>query len=102
MAQYFVYIIECEKWKYIRKHSESIFVKTLFYTGITTNPKKRLIEHKNGILSGWMSNNNIRPLHFVYMECTGSNYNDCIKREKQIKEMNLSRKKKLIIEYDKR
>ena len=96
--EYYVYIIKCEKWKYSYVFKEFAFDKVLYYTGITTDLKKRIAEHRTGVRSNWMAKNNISPKHFVYVECL-SNYYNAINREKQIKKMSLKSKLKLIKEY---
>ena len=68
MAKYYVYMIKCEKWK------KGIFQRELYYTGMTTNVKKRLGEHRAGIKSNWMVGNNIIPRELVYVELVGGNY----------------------------
>lgn len=87
--KYYVYIIECEKWK------GNFFVKRLYYTGLTDNPKRRLYEHMNGVKSNWMKNNNIKPVKFVHMELF-NNPHTAHKRENNIKRMSLNNKLKLI------
>lgn len=87
-TKYYIYIIKCEKW------TRSIFKRIIYYTGLTTNPKRRLYEHKHGIKSAWMRLNNINPLFFIYIE----EYNDLSKakiREKEIKKMSVKNKIKL-------
>ena len=94
MTKYYAYIIKCEKWK------KGIFQKYLYYTGMTSDPKRRLAEHRAGQRSNWMVRNNISPKHFVYIECVGTDYWITINREKQIKKMNLKTKLKLIEDYN--
>ena len=94
MIKYYVYIIKCEKWK------RGIFQKEIYYTGMSSNPKRRLSEHRAGYRSNWMVRNNISPKEIVYLECTGNNYWDAIKREKEIKKISLSKKLKMIEEYN--
>ena len=93
MAKYYVYIIKCEKW------TKGMFDKILYYTGMTSNPKRRLREHRNGQRSNWMVRNNVSPKGFVYIELIGSDYYKALERETQIKKMNLKTKLKLIEEY---
>ena len=96
MTDYYVYIVKCEKWKMNQKTKECSFIKYLYYTGMTSDPKRRLEEHKNGVRSNWMVNNNIRPLHLEYIENTGQDYWEAIKREKEIKRLSPAKKLKLI------
>ena len=93
MTKYYVYIIKCERWK------NGIFQKDTYYTGMTSNPKRRLNEHRSGLKSNWMVINNISPKYFVYIECVGENYHKTLEREKQIKKLSLKNKLKLIDEY---
>lgn len=94
MTKYYVSVIKCERWK------KGMYQKDTYYTGMTSNPKRRLEEHRNGLHSNWMLKNNISPKHFVYIECVGTDYWITLNREKQIKKMNLKTKLKLIEEYN--
>ena len=65
----------------------------VFYVGITSNLTKRLYEHKNKLIEGFTSKNNVDKL--VYYEV----YNDAenaILREKQLKNWNRKKKVELI------
>ncbi len=55
---------------------------TVFYTGVTNNIKRRVLEHKTGIGSGFTSKYRLTKL--LYYE-KFSNINNAIKREKQFK-----------------
>lgn len=94
MTKYYVYIIKCEKWK------KGIFQKYLYYTGMTSDPKRRLKEHQAGIKSNWMVRNSISPKYIVYLELVGTNYYTTLVREKQIKQMSLMRKLNMIEDYN--
>lgn len=62
-----------------------------FYTGITTNPKERIIKHNLGRGSRFAINQG--PLELVYTSNPFLSKNEARKREVQIK--NWSREKKL-------
>lgn len=80
MKIYYVYILECSDETY--------------YTGITSNLKKRLLEHKIGKhIEAYTYNR--RPLHLVfYAEFT--NVEIAIQNEKQIKKWSKAKKRALI------
>ena len=80
MKTYFVYILKCSDNSY--------------YTGVTNNIDRRLIEHKNGFdrTSYTFSR---RPLELVYYE-TFQNPNDAIFWEKRIKGWTRKKKEALI------
>lgn len=63
---------------------------TTIYTGVTNDLKRRVFEHKDGLIKGFTKKYNITKL--VYYEVT-DNIESAILREKQIK--NGSRKKKV-------
>ncbi|MBQ8545466.1 MAG: GIY-YIG nuclease family protein [Clostridia bacterium] len=63
--------------------------KTVLYTGVTNNLKRRIYEHKNKLIDGFTKRYNVDRL--VYYETT-SDAKSAIMREKQIK--NLLRRKK--------
>ncbi len=65
-------------------------VDTVIYTGVTSDLKKRVYEHKQKLVAGFTKKYNINKL--VYYELHNSMY-DAITREKQIKDG--SRKKKI-------
>jgi len=67
--QFYVYIMTNKK-------------NTVLYTGITSDLKKRVYEHKQKLASGFTSKYNINKL--VYFEVFEDSYN-AISREKQIK-----------------
>ena len=68
MNQYYVYIMTNNS-------------KTL-YTGVTNNLNRRVYEHKNKLIQGFMAKYNITKL--VYLEIF-NDINQAIAREKQIK-----------------
>lgn len=80
MKKYFVYILKCSD------HS--------FYTGITDNIDRRLIEHQSGINKKCYTYSK-RPLDLVYFE-EFQNPNDAISKEKQIKGWSRKKKQALI------
>jgi len=67
--------------------------KTTLYLGVTSNLKKRLSEHQNGIKSGFAKQYNCHYL--VYYEQFNSIL-DAIAREKEIKKWRRAKKNKLI------
>ncbi|MBQ8769268.1 MAG: GIY-YIG nuclease family protein [Oscillospiraceae bacterium] len=68
--------------------------KTVLYTGVTNDLKRRIYEHKNHLDKGsFASQYNVEYL--VYFEVT-NDIESAISREKQIKGWNRKRKNKLI------
>ena len=68
-------------------------INTVLYTGVTSDLKKRIWEHKEKVIDGFTKNYNINKL--IYFEI----YNDpenAILREKQIKAGSRIKKVKLI------
>jgi putative endonuclease len=63
------------------------------YTGITSNLKRRVFEHKTGVVSGFTSQYNVTKL--VYVE-TFKTAASAINREKQIKSWRREKKINLI------
>ena len=63
---------------------------TVFYTGVTNNLERRILEHKNGLGGYFTSKYQVTKL--VYYETTNQ-IEEAISREKQIKKR--SRKKKI-------
>jgi len=64
-------------------------INTVLYTGVTSNLKKRIWEHKEKLIAGFTKNYNINKLIFFEI------YNDpenAILREKQIKQVQGLRK----------
>jgi len=74
--QYFVYML-------------TNYTNSVLYTGITSNLKKRIYEHKHKLVNGFTKKYNVWKL--VYYEVYGD-VRGALKREKQIK--NLVRRKK--------
>jgi len=64
--------------------------KTVLYTGVTNNLKRRVYEHKQHVVKGFTAKYNVEKL--VYFEIT-SDIKAAIQREKQIKAG--SRRKKI-------
>ncbi len=79
MKRYYVYIMASE-------------TGTL-YTGITSNIKRRIFEHRTGEIPGFTNRYNVKKL--VYVE-TFKTPDAAIKREKQIKSWRREKKIKLI------
>ena len=78
--QYFVYILTNK-------------TKTVLYTGVTNDLKRRVYEHKNKMVEGFTKTYNVDRL--VYYEIT-SDVKAAIKREKQIKNLLRWKKEDLI------
>ena len=78
--QYFVYILTNK-------------TKTVLYTGVTNDLKRRIYEHKNKLIAGFTKKYNVDQL--VYYEVT-SDIKEAIKREKQIKNLLRLKKEDLI------
>ena len=81
MNKYFVYILKCSDNSY--------------YTGITNDIDRRLIEHNNGVDKKSYTFLR-RPLNLVYFEIF-QNPNEAIKWEKRIKGWTRKKKEALII-----
>ena len=77
---WFVYIVECSDNSY--------------YTGVTTDIKRRLHEHNN-TAKGAKYTRCRRPVALVYQEETDSRQNAC-KREYAIKKLKTTQKKTLV------
>jgi len=68
------------------------------YTGITTNIKRRLLEHNYG-MKGAKYTRSRRPVDFVYsVEC--DNYSDALKREWAFKKLSKAEKERIIAESE--
>ena len=63
---------------------------TVLYTGVTNNLRRRVVEHKEKLITGFTSKYNVTKL--IYAEEFTNPY-DAIRREKQLKAG--SRKKKI-------
>jgi putative endonuclease len=77
---YFVYILASKK-------------NGTLYIGVTNNLKKRVYEHKQGLVEGFTKKYNIKTL--VYYEWT-NNIRSAIQREKHLKKWNRRWKLELI------
>ena len=67
--------------------------KTVLYTGVTNNLKRRIYEHKNKLIDGFTKRYNVDML--VYFE-KYSNIDEAIIREKSIKNLVRIKKESLI------
>jgi len=67
-----------------------------FYTGWTTDPERRVIQHNKGVGAKYTSAR--RPVKLVYLE-THPNRTEAMKRELAIKKMNRRQKSKLMEKY---
>jgi len=79
---FFCYILEC--------------ADGTFYTGWTTDPARRLRTHNRG--AGARYTRTRRPVRLVYVE-TQPDRSEAMRRERQIKTFDRSRKKALIEKY---
>ncbi len=77
---YYVYILKC------KDHT--------FYTGITTNLERRVLEHNNSN-KGAKYTKNRRPVSIVYFKTCGSR-SEALREERKIKELNRNQKINLI------
>ena len=80
MNRYFVYILSSTR-------------NGTLYVGITNNLKRRIYEHKNGLVEGFTKKYKVHEL--VYFEQTDNVYS-AIQREKQIKKWNRQWKIELV------
>jgi len=68
------------------------------YTGITTDPEKRLAAH-NGGRNGARYTRSRRPVRLVYLE-SGLSRSEAAKREYRLRRLSVASKEKLIEEND--
>jgi len=80
MKKYFVYILKCND--------------NSFYTGVTNNLERRIIEHKLGCNKKKYTYSR-RPFNLVWNE-SFNNINEAIEKEKQIKGWSRKKKQALI------
>lgn len=78
--QWYVYILHC--------------ADDTLYTGITTNPQRRLEEHNTGIGAKYTRGRG--PVEMVYCE-PAENYSNALRREYAIKQLPRGEKEKLFI-----
>ena len=78
---HFVYIIECSDGTY--------------YTGYTTDVKRRIIEHNSG--DGAKYTRGKTPVELLYQEKFSSR-SEAMQREYEIKQLNRNQKEKLILQ----
>jgi len=78
LNNYYVYIVKCSDESY--------------YTGVTSNLEKRLVEHNSGKFKGYTSRR--LPVKLVCSNCF--NIDDAIRAEKQIKGWSRAKKEALI------
>ena len=91
---WYLYIIECIRTSK-KRHGEM-----LFYTGITTDIKRRWREHRGRYNSNYMKRNKIRPRRIVYLEClTVKERSDAEKIEKRVKRYSKAKKQELISQW---
>jgi len=80
MNEYYVYIMSC-------------FSNSTIYVGVTNDLKRRVSEHKSGLIPGFSQK--YKTTKLVYYEKT-LDINSAIKREKQLKKWNRQKKDFLI------
>lgn len=68
-----------------------------FYTGWTTDPERRVVQHNKGI--GAKYTNTRRPVRLVYLE-EHPNQTSAMKRELAIKKMGRAQKIRLVEEWE--
>jgi len=73
--------------------------KTVLYTGVTNDLKKRLYEHQNPLPFSKAFTAKYKCFFLVYFEHF-SDVNLAIQREKQIKGMSRSKKERLILNFN--
>ena len=81
---FYCYIVECADGTY--------------YTGWTTDPKRRECQHNAG--QGARYTKTRRPVKLVYIE-TQPDRSTALKREIKIKQLSRARKEALVVEYSK-
>ena len=86
MKEYYVYIL-------------TNFNKTVLYTGVTNDLKRRLLEHKTGINKDSFTSN-YKCYYLLYFDNFAS-IEQAIDREKQIKGWIRPKKEKLISDFNK-
>jgi putative endonuclease len=69
----------------------------VLYTGVTSDLKKRIFQHKNNLAAGFTSRYNVHKL--VYFEIFEDSYN-AISREKQIKAGSRQKKLELVAGFN--
>ncbi len=67
--------------------------KSVFYTGVTNDLKRRIFKHKNKLIEGFSKKYNINTL--VYYE-EYHDINEAIEREKQVKDYRREKKLELV------
>ena len=86
----------------MRFHNYYVYIitnknKTVLYTGVTNDLKRRLYEHENGILPGFTKKYNCHYIiyyeHFLHIE-------HAIDREKEIKKWRREKKDRLITKFN--
>ncbi len=71
----------------------SNFTRTVLYTGVTSDLRRRVFEHKHGLRSGFTQAYHVNAL--VYYE-PAADITDAIRREKQIKGWTRAKKNALV------
>lgn len=81
MATYYVYVVTC--------------ADTTLYTGVTTDPERRLKEHNGQYARGAKYTQSRRPVHLSYVEPC-ENRSEAQRREAAIKALSRAQKHHLI------
>ena len=84
MKNWFLYIVECADGSY--------------YTGITTNLQRRLLEHNYSDSSGSKYTRSRRPVRLVYSEAC-DNRSDASKKEYAMKKKSRQQKRLIVEKY---
>jgi len=82
----------------MRRHRYFVYIlsnarRTVLYTGVTNDLRRRIQEHRDGTADGFTKRYNIHDLVYFEAYC---NINDAIAREKQIKSWSRNRKDELV------
>lgn len=83
MSDWYVYMLRC--------------ADNTLYTGVTTDPERRLREHNGEVKGGARYTRTRQPVTMVWQE-THANRSEACKREAQIKRISKTAKEKLITE----
>ncbi|MBQ3085271.1 MAG: GIY-YIG nuclease family protein [Clostridia bacterium] len=83
--KYYVYILKCADGTY--------------YTGITTDPDRRLAEHNRGVAAKYTHPPSRRPVEMVYRE-EAEDRAAASRREYAVKQLTRSQKEQLISNYN--
>lgn len=89
MVQYYIFILK------LRRNSRKNAGKFTYYTGVTTNPARRLSDIRNGFGCEWIRRNRLSAIRYVYMTSV-KNSDEATKIKNRIKRLSLADKLALI------